>query len=286
MNKLIALTFSARWSVIVNIVLAAVLGYQTMQFFLLFDDTPLASSSSHNHSPKIIKQTPPLPLDISALPKTNLFGKSTSFAKQNAKQNAKTLPKTKLNLKLHGIYYSSNSLSSYAMIAEGKGQSILYRINESLPSGVVLHKIHPKQVILFRNGRYETLPFMEVKKPIALNYANKMPQSREVKAEKLLGKFQRQLRNNPQKLLKLIRIFPVSRRGNFLGYRIKPKKDATLLTQFNLQSGDILTAVNGVKLDSPLKGLGIIQQLATANQIDLQVLRNGRVVSLSFAVEK
>jgi general secretion pathway protein C len=83
-----------------------------------------------------------------------------------------------------------------------------------------------------------------------------------------------------------MRISAVKRGGRFIGYRIKPGKDATLLSRFNLQSGDILTAVNGVKLDSPLKGLGLIQQLATANQVDLEVLRNGRVVSLSFFIEK
>ena len=291
MTKLIAFIFWAWLRVVINIALAAILGYFAMQLWLLhFGATPSANDSPHSRIPLIINQSQisaPI-INVSPLLKAHLFGKSTAFATQIATQVANNPPATKLNLKLHGIFYSSEPHNSYAMIALGKGKSILYRLGKSLPNGVVLQKIGPKQVILLRNGRYEALRFVEPKGTTIKNYAKNMQKTitGNRKPEKLLGNYQRQLRANPQSLMKLMRIFPVRQGGRFLGYRLKSGKDASLLSQFNLKSGDILTAVNGVKLDSPLKGLGVVQQLATANQIDLQVLRNGQVMSLSFAVEK
>jgi general secretion pathway protein C len=292
MSKLIAFIFSARWSVVINIALAAVLGHSTVQ--LLLGAPPKTSFNSQPSRPHPVvnqQRVSRTALNISALLDAHLFGRPR-LATQTATQIAKTPPETKLNLNLHGIYYSSNPQTSFAMIAPANGKSVSYRVGQSLPSGAVLHRIYPKQVILLRNGRHETLRLRDSQGVTAnktpKNDAKNMqkPTTANDRPEKLLGNYQRQLRTNPNRLMKLMRISPARQGGRLVGYRLKPGKDATLLSRFNLQSGDILTTVNGVKLDSPLKGLGVVQQLATANRINLQVLRNGRVVSLSFAVEK
>lgn len=293
MNKLIAFIFSARWNAIINIALATVLGHSTVQFILLVSTVPSTISLyQHNSTHSTIDQTqlPTLTrLNISTLLEAHLFGHSQAFASQTASQVANTLPETKLNLKLHGIYHSPNT--SFAMIATQNGKSKLYRVGESLPSGAKLQKIEPKKVILLRNGQYETLRLIGSQATVANQLQDKYAKTVQgsddnAKPEKLLGHYQRQLQTNPSSLMKLVRISPTKRNGRLIGYRIRPRKDATLLSQFNLQSGDILTTINGVKLDSPLKSLGIVQQLATANQVDLQVLRNGQVMSFSFTVEK
>jgi general secretion pathway protein C len=271
--------FSARWSI--NIALAAVFGYSAMQLILLIGTAPLEVDKQHTRARQLVAQVSTPALNISPIVQAYLFGKPKPVGTPIAYQMP---PETKLNLKLHGVYYSSDPMKSYAMIAAANGKSTSYRVGESLLSGAVLHKIEPRQVILLRNGRYETLHIMGGDRAVK----NDIPTiaHNDIRPEKLLGNYQRQLQTNPNSLMKLMRISAVKRGGRFIGYRIKPGKDATLLSRFNLQSGDILTAVNGVKLDSPLKGLGLIQQLATANQVDLEVLRNGRVVSLSFFIEK
>jgi len=284
--------FFARWSI--NIALAAVLGYSAVHLVLLIGAVPFTFDSQYTRSSQLVSQAQisMSALNISPLVNAYLFGKPKAVGAQVAYQ-IKTPPKTQLNLKLHGIYYSSEPMKSFAMIEAANGKSAFYRVGQSFSSGAVLHKIEPQLVILLRNGRYETLALVGIKK----NQKNQSQDRRvkndtsriadnDLRPEKLLGHYQRQLQTNPNSLMKLMRIYPVKQGGRFVGYRIKPGKDASLLSRFNLQSGDILTAVNGVKLDSPLKGLGLIQQLATAGQIDLVVLRNGRVVSLSFGVEK
>ncbi|MDM8557521.1 type II secretion system protein GspC [Candidatus Parabeggiatoa sp. HSG14] len=293
MNKLIAFIFSASLRVVINIMLAAILGYKAVQLFLLFNATPSIfihnlSSQSHyvvNH-PQLVTPT----LDISSLLKEYLFGKSTY---RIATQIANTPPETKLDLKLHGIYYSDNN--SYAMITIAKEKkSSYYRINQPLPNGALVHQIYPNKVILLRNERTETLYLVGNKSVmtnnLSKNYANSMPKYKSpnnaMRPGKLLSNYQHQLQTNPNKLMKLVRMSPVNQGGHLLGYRIRPGKDATLLSRFDLQSGDILTAVNGVELNSPLKGLGVVQQLATTKHVDLQILRKGQAMSLSFAVER
>jgi len=271
MNTLI---LSIRW--IINIALTAVLGYSAVQIIImLIDTTPLETNNQHTRSHQAQISTPALNIS----PQAYLFGKPKPDETQIVSH---TPHETQLNLKLHGIYYSSDPTMSYAMIAAANGKSTSYRVGQTV-SSAVLHEIDSRRVILLRNGRYETLHIMGTKDNHSQESA--VP-TNDISAGKLLGQYQRQLQTNPNSLMKLMRIYPVKRSGRFIGYRIKQGKDASLLSRFNLQSGDILTAVNGVKLDSPLKGLGLIQQLATANQINLEILRNGQVVPLFFVVEK
>lgn len=273
---------------VINIALAAVIGHSAMVVWLLIRAAPV---EYNNPSPQIVAnqaQISNTTINISTLLNAHLFGQANSPTITGAyKKN--TAPVTKLPDKLHGIYYSSNSPSSFAIIAAANGKSAHYRLGQSLPSGALIHEIFPKKVILLRNGRYETLHLLGSKKfatnkpTVKQNFNTK---SNFFRPEKLLGNYQRQLQTNPNRLMKLIRIYPVKQGGRFVGFRLKPGRNPTLLSHFNLQTGDILTSVNGIKLNSPLKGFSVIQQLATARQVDLQVLRNGQIVSLSFAVEK
>ena len=271
MTKLILL--STRWSI--NLALAVVLGYSIVQ--LLTPHPPLEKNIQYNHS---VVNTPhsTKTLNISSLLNAHLFGNSNVIGTKMVK-----IPhETKLNLKLHGIYYSSNPMKSFAMIAADKGKSISYHIDQSLPSGALLYEIYPQKVILLRNGRHETLHLVDKKN---VRTSKKNSSSMNISAN-ILTHYQRQLQTNPESFMQLVRISPVHRGKKLLGYRLQRGKDASLLSRFNLQSGDILTAVNGVKLDSPLKGLSIVQQLATAKKIDLQILRNGQVVPLSFRLQE
>jgi len=289
MDKLIGFIFSAHWSAVINIALAAILGYSAVQFLLSLDTTSVKQNYSQNRFVTSQAGLSTSALNMSALLEAGLFGKS-SHQKQIATQSATKPPKTNLNFKLHGIYYSSNSQASFAMIARGK--SAAYHVNQSLPGGTLIYEIQPKQVILLRNGRYESLHLIGYQEHKASKnkgeHAKTMQSNRSANKspEKLLGHYQHQLQTNPNRLMKLMRISSVKQNGRLIGYRLRRGKEPGLLSRFNLQSGDILTTINGVKLDSPLKGLGVVQQLGTANQIDLQVLRNGETIFLSFAVEK
>ena len=276
-----------------NLMLVYLIGYGVMQLWTLKDRVALDIDSQ----PAFINQTQlSAPTEnISALLNAHLFGKASRVMvkpkpkpkpKPKFKPKPKTPVETKLNLKLQGIFYSSKS--SFAIIIGNNGKSKTYKEKDSLsPAGVdgFLHIIYPKQVILQINGRYETLLLIGTKKNQSL--VKQVKSHDALKRDKLLANYQKQLKTNPRNLLKLVRIKPETKNGRFIGFRIEPRKNnAALLSHFKLKSGDVLTAVNNIRLDSPLKGLTVAQQLAKAKQINLELLRQGRTVFLSFAIEK
>lgn len=270
----------ARW--IINVSLAVILGYQVINFLL-----------QSNSRPTQIMPTPSVAqtnktVDISNIVTARLFGTMPAVVETAVAAN----PETKLNLKLRGIYYATDNIQSFAVIAEAESKHHLYRQGATLAGGVVLQEIRPKEVILNRNGRYETLKLTGSSANTATTTSaspaipNKISNNENLTPAQLLAHYQQQLRENPQKLLSLVRVEAVEQNGKFGGFRLSPGRDATLLNRFNLKSGDILVAVNGTDLDSPLKGLSLIEQLGQTNQLNLTVLRNGQPLSLSFSVDK
>jgi len=204
-------------------------------------------------------------------------------------------PETKLSLRLRGIFFAPLGNRSVIMVAEDKGESELYKLNAVLPGGAKVDEIREKEVILLRNGRYESLKLEgsqllragedSFSKAIILDSKVDENVNNVTPPEQLLGQFQQQLQVNPGMLSQLMKINPVVEAGRFMGYELGPGKNPALMSQFNLQAGDILTKINEITLDSPLKGLDALPILATTDRIDLQILRNGQLLSFSFPVQ-
>ncbi|ALG69069.1 type II secretion system protein N [Beggiatoa leptomitoformis] len=294
---------SPRLAVIVNLILSAIIGYAVVQLALYLIDKQTIKTLPIPRMAMTTTTSPVKPQPLSVEPLSGLFGQLV-MTEQPALNT--TPPDTPLNLKLHGIYFNDeNPQLSYAMIAtpDKADKTGHYKIDEVLPSGVTLHQIHAKYVILMRNGRYETLRLLNSStdnKIITPSNSNNttvispppLPtttttdnSSNTLSPEKLLGGYQQQLKTNPAALMKLVKAIPAYDNGQFIGLRLKPGDDANVFEKFGLQMGDVLTEVNGTVLDSPLTGLGLMQQLATVDQIAIKVLRNGQPVDLSFRIE-
>lgn len=294
------LFLSTRWLSLINISLSALLGYYAVQLALQLNHSP-SFPKIHTQLNSVYPDAQVMParpaLDISALLNAHLFGEANAVTVQTAPVSA-TPPETKLDLKLQGIFYSSDPEIAQAVITTADGKSARYRTGQTIGNATI-DKIHPKTVILLRNQRSETLPLIDIKADVKNTLSNReisspttnattstAPASSDLKPEKLLGTYQQELLANPAGLSQLLRLSAASENGNFIGYRLNPGKDANLMAKFNLQAGDILTTVNGIALDSPMKGLTVVQQLTTTDQLNLQLLRNGQPISLSFMIEK
>jgi len=74
----------------------------------------------------------------------------------------------------------------------------------------------------------------------------------------------------------LVQLQPYRQGGRLLGYRVQPGRDRGFLSRFGLQSGDVVTAVNGIRINSPARGLSIMRSLAkNANEVRIELLRRG-----------
>ena len=83
--------------------------------------------------------------------------------------------------------------------------------------------------------------------------------------------------------MKMARIRPVMEGGKMKGYRIDPGKDPKLFEEVGLKAGDVITTVNGVSVSNPSEAGNVLNQLTTASQLDVTVLRNGVKQNLSIS---
>ena len=56
------------------------------------------------------------------------------------------------------------------------------------------------------------------------------------------------------------------------------------MQQLGLSSGDVITEVNGSRLNNPMQGLAMLQELLNADQINVRVLRDGAEIPLTFSL--
>ncbi|MEN9848726.1 MAG: hypothetical protein RL368_1466 [Pseudomonadota bacterium] len=276
------------WIVLLNLLLSGLLGYHAvfvgLHSYKPINNTPtvLPKVSSVNNAVNPPELTP---LNLSPVLDARLFGEG-SPANNPAARTSQIPPDTKLSLKLLGIYHNPDPQKSLAMIGTAENKSGLYHIGKAVSNGAILSEVHPKFVILQRGDRFETLRLVGAGNNPVLNQANAPTNVNKQPPARLLGNLQRQLATNPEALGKLLRVDPAHENGKFIGFKLSAGQDPSLMAQFELQTGDILISVNGLELDSPLKGFSIVQQLSTANQLTLQVMRQGQARTLSFNIEK
>ena len=213
---------------------------------------------------------------------------------------AQEAPDTQLRLTLKGVVASADMMDAWAIVADGTSNEDSYGIDEPLPGGAILKEIYSDRIILLHNGRLETLrlPKHDLKgRNVARSTKSRRTSSRRntkrtssssrgnvnrlsSQATQTLKDYKDKLLNDPQSVMNSVRAEPYRQAGKLKGYRIFPGRDKQLFGQIGLEPGDIVTSVNGIELDSPLKGLEIMQQLSDTSNVSVNVLRNG--VSQTF----
>jgi len=232
----------------------------------------------------------------------HLFGK---YVKNKPKpvaapiQSVATAPETKLNLKLRGVFVSTNPKNASAIIADAKGKEESYKIGDDIVGRAILREVFNDKVILERNGRLETLLLpqedsiggMDVASNIRKGSSrrrglsasnNALSPANSAEASKLLRGYRDSLISDPQSVMGLLRAEPFRKNGRLYGYRVRPGKDRQLLRKFGLRSGDVVTAVNGVPMNNPLKALEVMRDISTATSLTVDIERRGVPQSFSF----
>jgi general secretion pathway protein C len=95
-------------------------------------------------------------------------------------------------------------------------------------------------------------------------------------------RFREAVATQPETLQDLALVDPYIQDGQFLGFRLRPGRDRRLLQQLGLRGGDVITEVNGTRLNDPATGFALLQELVNANQFTVQVLRNGNEIPFTF----
>jgi general secretion pathway protein C len=265
---------------IFNIIFAAFLGYWFITK-ILYINNPLEIKHTTLLKNEIVSYNqfnyPPSALNISSLLNNKLFGKPIKIKKKDTIKEIIVAPETKLKLTLLGTLISDHKLSAKAIILDSNNKSKSYHIGDSLSGGGLLHAIYADHVILQRNNEYETLHLVGKKK------SNRL--TKKSNSNNKLETYRQQIINNPAKMADLIKIQIAKQDGNFIGYKINAGRNKEVLAEFGLQKNDIITSINNINLNSPLKGLTALQKLTTAKKLDLEILRDGNPIYLNFMIK-
>lgn len=226
----------------------------------------------------------------------HLFGIA---AKQPVVQEAPIeAKKTGLNLTLRGVFAADNPAQAMAIIADARGKEKVYRVNETIFSGVTLYAVYPDRVILERSGNFESLSLPRDKDGASSNGAHQVIRSRytppsavangspvrtrTIQAGKQLEELRNQLTQNPQEFWKNVRIEPKYDSSNqIVGYRFE-HNNRQVMQAMGLRPGDIIVEVNGQPVTDPSTLSGLLGQLSTATSLSLGIERNGQRENLNI----
>lgn len=198
------------------------------------------------------------------------------------------IPETQLKLVLRGVMASPDPRTATAIVADPSGHEDYYSVGEELPGGATLKEVHTQYIVLSRGGRFETLRLpadaLKVAGGVLAPPANATSTGVAPEAGALLQQYRDQFIKDPQSLANLLQGEPYWENGRLVGYRLRPGRDPGVLEKFGIQSGDVVTAVNGVSLTDPAGRLELLRNMNDATEVNVDLIRGGRPFSISIPI--
>lgn len=157
--------------------------------------------------------------------------------------------------------------------------------------------IGPREVILFRNNKFEKFSLDSKKKKNALYYGSigvigakegaKGPGEVKIRDEDKFSISRSTVNGwlaNPMEHAMSARIMPHYQNGEASGLRLVWVREKSLYSQIGLQSGDVVQQINGKTL-SVSSALGLYSELPYAKQIQVNIIRKGVRRTLLYSVK-
>jgi len=278
--------FSRALPGMVSLALVIALGYQLAALsWRLYQGPEPAAVTTGSDTAAPATATPPARQDVRPITTAWLFGKTQSPAAAPVQANA---PVTRLNLKLRGVLAAEPQDLALAIIANGKGgKEEIYAIGDTIQRGVTLSEIHSEHVIITRNGKAEKLVMEKSKGQTGFNRGvsrNTRSNSSTAGATSLRD-IRKQIMKNPTSFGDYAVPVVVKEKGKQVGYRLKPQQKGELLQQYGILPGDIITEINGIKLDKPQNGVKALRELGSARTVNLTVKRGQSFVPLNIQLQ-
>jgi type II secretion system protein C len=231
---------------------------------------------------------------------SKLFGDppATPLPSQEPVVVQETEVETQLPLKLGGTIVSG-ALSSAIIEDQSRRMSDVYYLEQEVTPKVTLIEIRRDSVVLNNGntGQREVLNRIdESGEPMTMASASgrpgALPQNtppvREESGAKVVNRQEviRELSENASKLLTEVKPeFKKDARGNTLGVTSSNISAIPLAKEVGLQDNDVVTSINGERIDSEEKLSQLMQKYGNATTIRLGIERNGRPQLLTLRLE-
>lgn len=211
---------------------------------------------------------------------------------------------TSLPLQLLATSVGSTDKSSYASVANTATQAAgSYGIDDTLPgaTGKII-AIRYKYVDFTHNGHTERLvidgavaapPVVAVAEPektdenkddLASSVESGIKKIDDTTFEIDKSLVEKAL-ENPMALAKGARIVPAMKNGKAEGFKLYAIRPSSVFAKLGLSNGDTLTAINGFELTTADKALEVYTKLREATNLELEVTRRGKPVTLKYSIK-
>jgi general secretion pathway protein C len=200
------------------------------------------------------------------------------------------MEQTKLQVKLWGTVFSEG-VASYAVIEDLKDKKqSLYRVDDKIQIATV-REILREKVILNSNGKDEVLSMEDktppptnklIFPPVPMGEAQPSSESENIKLSR--NEIQESI-SDMNNLMKQARIRPHFTDGKPDGLTITGVRPDSIFTKLGLQSGDIITGVDGREIQSVDDALRLYQSLKSSSNVSVQVRRRGEQKSMDYSIE-
>jgi len=220
----------------------------------------------------------------SAISRAFLFGRAVADKKVEVAVEA---PRTQLNYKLRGIYFSPDESLSSAIVETKPNNSRHYLLGDELAAKITLAKIEADHILIDRYGKLERLDLQKPKAPRGQSGAAGITSSAggsNPNQTALLRSYKKRYTSNPMALATRFQAIPVQQDGQNVGFKLKGLRGESLLKKLEFEPDDVFTAVNGVSLKNPFEALDALKSLTTAKSISVTFMRNGAEQTMDFRI--
>jgi len=258
--------------IIGNTALALVLGYIVTKALMAPNSITqnLSPRSAHAFQNKVSQPSSSQlsQPDYTDLLESNMFGNN-----QSQSNSAFSAPAAKLNLELIGTVAGPAQLAR-AIIKDLSNNNIaLYKITDHI-AGARIAEIDRNQVLLIHNGQTSILKLSStqakqqpVNKTFAPAATSNKPQSKT---------------NTLEKILQTATLQPHITDGQTDGLQLDGLENLAMTKYIGLKNGDVIHSINGQTLTSKQKAFQVFKKARTQARIDIELLRNKKIETLSF----
>ena len=191
----------------------------------------------------------------------------------------KQAPETNLRLKLQGVFVSGQAERSGAIVAGTDGVAAQYRIGDTLPGNAELVDVDPAQILLRRNGAFETLTFEDSESADLITEQGSGTQS--TSPDDFVAEAKARLASQGTGALVAFGLTPVQD-GATQGYVYDGSN--AMLKAMNLQKGDVITSINGYPLGDFEQDRELLDSWRSQAQLEIEIERNGARFTVSYAL--
>jgi|GEM_PF-3563500 len=242
----------------------------------------------------------------------NLFGALSPLGRG---RSAATTPDTDLKLTVLGVIAAEDPKLGLAILSGEGVPERGYRPGDEILSGVVVDSVLPDRILLSRAGVLEALrlPRGQINAANAAGApggaldaaaAGAAPTSAPnggAAATTAAAPFVTPMiapsgmdwnqavaavRGNEAELARQVTVLPVIENGAMVGVRLDAGAQQALVAAMGLQPEDVVTAINGIALDSPTRAAEVAGALRGASAVTVTVRRDGRSETLSVTLPR